>query len=646
MKTVRRLYFYAVAFVSLEVVLWGLIGLLRTIFNNPEFGAPESLAQALALILVGVPIFLVHWLWAQRVSARDEEEQTAGLRAVFLYGALLGTLVPVVQSLLALINRSLLGAARMSVERALLGGYQTAADNLIAIVMNLVVAAYFWSVLRTAWRTLPDRESFSDVRRLYRYLWVVYSLLLVVFGAQQMLRYIFSIPSDTLGELGREAFVNGLALLLVGTPVWLYSWRLVQGSLADPAENGSLLRLAVLYVLALSGVIIVLSTSGVVLNLVLKLLLGERLPWIEFVRSAGGPISLGLPFGALWAYYGHWLNLHIQVAADGPRRDGLRRPYHYILSFIGLVTVFIGVGTLISAMIDLALNQAMIFHVAVRDQLAAASATILVGLPLWLSTWRPLQTQAGLEQDSGDHARRSVVRKAYLYLVLFASVIGGMVFAVGLVFTLINALLLQDVNSDFTKSLLNFLQYLLLFTVVLLYHLLALRQDGASSADRLAEKQTTFPIVVFDAGDGGFAAALKARLSKHAAHLPVTVVNAAEDPPAGVRPAAVVLPGSLAVDPPESLRRWLREFRGTRLIVPDAGLSPATAGAARALWTQDADQAALAARALAEGQELRPQSAARLSVLTVVAYIFAALFALQLLLFLLMLGLSTISAFD
>ena len=32
MRTVRRLYFYAVALVSLEVVLWGLITLLRSMF--------------------------------------------------------------------------------------------------------------------------------------------------------------------------------------------------------------------------------------------------------------------------------------------------------------------------------------------------------------------------------------------------------------------------------------------------------------------------------------------------------------------------------------------------------------------------------------------------------------------------------------
>jgi hypothetical protein len=634
MKTVRRLYFYAVAFVSLEVVLWGLIGLLRTIFNNPEFGSAEALAGALALILVGVPIFLVHWVWAQRAASQDVEEKTAGLRAVFLYAALLGTLVPVIQNLLALINRLLLGAVNISAERALLGGYQTWPDNLIAMLMNGLVAAYFWNVLRGEWKTLPNIESFSDVRRLYRYLWVLYGLLIVVYGAQQMLRFIFYLPTGALGGFGHGMFINALALLLVGTPVWVYSWRLVQDSLPDPAESGSTLRLGVLYLLALGGVITVLSAGGTLLNIVFNRLLGESMTWSELVQRAGGPISLGLPFGALWAYYGHWLNVHIQGSAAGPRRDALKRPYLYILAFLGLVTAFIGVGLLISSMIDLAIGREFITDDVFRRQLAGAMATILVGLPLWLITWRPMQAQATLEQDTGDHARRSVIRKIFLYLLLFASVIGGMVSAVGLVFTLINALLTLDADSDFARTLLNFLQYLILFAIVLLYHLLALRRDGASTADLLAEKQTAFPVLVFDAGDGRFGSAMQAALAKQAPRLPVQVLNVKQDTTGDVKAGAVILPGSLAVDPPEPLAKWLRAFNGSRLIVPD--------DAAGVMWTQDTQQAALAARALAEGQEVRLPSTRRTSALTVVAYVFASLFAMQLLFGLLMLGISTI----
>ena len=144
MKSIRRLYFYLVAFISIEVVLWGLVSLLRSIVDQSISGGADALAQALALILVGVPFFLIHWLWAQRAAARDEEEQNASLRAVFLYGILLATLVPVVQNLLSFIDRSFVEVAGLGVGRAFSSfSGQTVADNLIAILMNGIVAAVF-----------------------------------------------------------------------------------------------------------------------------------------------------------------------------------------------------------------------------------------------------------------------------------------------------------------------------------------------------------------------------------------------------------------------------------------------------------------------------------------------------------------------
>jgi hypothetical protein len=122
MRTIRRLYFYAVALISLEVVVWGLIGLLRTIFSSELVNMADVLAQALALVLVGVPIFLFHWIWTQRAAAKNEEERTASLRAIFFYAALIGTLVPTVQNLLAFVNRIALRASDIAVSRALVGG--------------------------------------------------------------------------------------------------------------------------------------------------------------------------------------------------------------------------------------------------------------------------------------------------------------------------------------------------------------------------------------------------------------------------------------------------------------------------------------------------------------------------------------------
>jgi hypothetical protein len=592
MKSIRRFYFYLVAFISIEVVLWGLVSLLRSIVDKSISGGADALAQALALVLVGVPFFLIHWLWAQRAAAREAEEQNASIRAVFLYAILLATLIPVVQNLLSFIDRSFVEVAGLGIGRAFSSfSRQTVADNLIAILMNGIVALYFWNVLRSDWIKLTDKENYSDVRRLYRYIWMLYGLLLTVFGAQQVLRFLFYVPNGLLGHLGREVAINGMALLVVGTPIWVYSWHVIQDSLMDPAEMGSNLRLVVLYLLSLGGVITVITAAWLVLNTILNVLLGQDLSYNELLQKVGGPISIAIPLGLVWAYYGYWLNRHIEAAGDEVRRAGLKRLYNYILALIGLVVAF-----------------------------------VIVGLPLWLAMWRPMQAEAMAQGELGDHARRSLVRKAYLYLALFASVIGGMATAVALVYNLLKAVLAGDMGSDFTNNILNLAQLLLLFGVVLLYHLSVLRADGASTADSLAERQKEYPLLVIDSGSG-FVESIRTALAKFAPNAPVIVTDPATKPEGNF--SALVLSGSLAVDAPE----WIRSFNGSRIVVRDE--------AEDLLWTEDAVQAAQSIQKLAEGQEVQRQKGGR-SPWIIVVYIFAALFGFMLLMMLVSLGISLV----
>ena len=346
-------------------------------------------------MLVGVPIFLFHWLWTQRAAAKDEEERTAGLRAIFFYAVLIGTLVPVVQNLLALIDRLILSVTNVSTSRAFFGGFQTWQDNLIAIVINCVAALYFWNALSAAWKSLDDSKNFADVRRLYRYLWLLYSLLMTVFGGQQILRYIFylPVPKYLLGDVGRGMFANGLTLLLVGTPLWVYTWRICQDALTAPAERDSNLRLGILYLLSLGGIITVLSAGGTLLDVVLRWAFGEALAGYEFVQEIGGPISLGVPLAMVWAYYGSWLKRQIQLDENVVRRAGKQRLYAYILSALGVGASFVGVALVLSFVIDLLTANAL-WGTSLRSRLAAAIATLAVGLPLWLTTWRPMRPSA------------------------------------------------------------------------------------------------------------------------------------------------------------------------------------------------------------------------------------------------------------
>jgi hypothetical protein len=639
MKTIRRLYFYAVALISLEVVIWGLINLLRTIFAGSSlFVGADTLAQALALILVGVPIFGLHWLWAQRASAQDEDEHTATLRALFLYAALLATLVPTVQNMLALLNRTGLSLLGLDSYRAILGSAQTWKDNLIAIALNGLAAVYFFRVLRLDWQSLHDPENFGGVRRLYRYLWVLYGLIMAIFGVQQILRFMLYIPSTVLGEPGRETFINGLALILVGAPIWAFMWLVCQKAISDASEQGSLLRLGVLYALALAGVITVLTSAGLVVDALLRLVLGQSLTWREVLAQISNPVSIGIPLAGIWAYYGHWLRQEINTVTDAPRRAGLNRFYYHILALIGLVATYIGLTLVLSFIVDTVFGTTALWGDMLRPRLTGAISTLLASLPLWFITWRPMQAEALSAGDTGDHARRSLVRKAYLYLVIFATVIGGMVSGVMLAYQLLNALLSGDAPSDFLTTVLNLTQVLVLFVAFLAYHFNALRRDGSQSVNALLARHEQFPVLVFEQAGSGFAASVSAMLQKTVPGIPVAAQTVEEGIPEGAHVAhAVILSSALALNPPEALRLWLQDYSGQKIVVPTAGAGWLWAGG---LPRNGTTLAAQMVRQLAEGQEVRISSGAPAWV--VVAYIFGLLFALQLVFLLFGLVMSTI----
>ena len=145
MKTIRRIYFYLVTAISMELLAWGVVNLLHR-FSAPAFrrtisitlhrpGSDPGQYSDLYRPLVGRP----------KGSDKSEEEQTSLIRAMYLYGILLGTLVPVVQNILAFVNRLLLDTTGVSRMTALVGRSQTLTDNLIAIGINLILAGYFYS---------------------------------------------------------------------------------------------------------------------------------------------------------------------------------------------------------------------------------------------------------------------------------------------------------------------------------------------------------------------------------------------------------------------------------------------------------------------------------------------------------------------
>ena len=294
------------------------------------------------------------------------------------------------------------------------------------------------------------------------------------------------------------------------------------------------------------------------MDVVLRAIFGEQMTLAGFVQKIAGPLSIGIPLAGVWAYYGRWLGRAMLESPDAPRRAGMRRLYSYILSAVGLGATFVGLSMLLSFVVDAAVGK-IVWADVLRPRLAASLATLLVGLPLWGLAWRPMQAEALSAGDSGDHARRSIIRKVYLYLALFVSVVGGMIVAVSVLNMLLRALFGSAADNLLQQALKN-LELLFLFVGLGVYHGLMLGKDGKLASQALAEKHAAFPVLVFDPGDGSFGQAILTALHKQTPRLPVVIQPISQPVAKEATPQAIILPSDLALDPPESLRKWLGKY--------------------------------------------------------------------------------------
>ncbi len=609
MLTIRRFYFYLVTFISLEVVIWGTILLARTLISPlPIRSVSTLLASGLSLVLVGLPIFLLHWVTAQRDALRNEEERCTHVRAIFLYGARLAVLIPVVQNLLAILIRGLLSLMDAPIISAFVGGGQSLADNLVAISINLVAWAYLERVLRSDREAWLQDDHLDETRALYRYVWLVYGLVLSVMGVQRILHFLLAAPfggATGISLLGSWV-ANGIALALVGAPIWVWIWRLIQKTLSKPGERSSSLHLSVVYAVSLLGAVLFVVATASFLSDILRWLFSPNMPLGDLISLNAASLALAIPMAALWAYFGRERRRSVQTETDMLRRAELDRLYFYLLALIGNVATFTGLWGLMLSLSELVSTGAGVVHPVFTESLGSALGPLLVGLPVWLTAWAPLQSASQRPAYGGDAARQSLVRRVYLYLVLFLTVVGAMATAGTLIYLVLSKLLGSTI-LNFSSTLIVRLFELALVLTWLGYHWTVLRSDLRRAHRAQGERFARFPVLIVQADDHPFAAELAGALQRESPGLPVAVHRMDLSPLTDelAEAKAVVLPAGLATRPPEALRLWLNEYPGQRVLAPLPVGGITIVGATSRNDRELIRQTVQAVRSLAEGRPVR-----------------------------------------
>src|SRR5262245_31846567 len=141
---VRRLYFYAAAFIGLQMLAAGardlLSALLERLLAPPAFGSPGPavirLTGSPAQLLNRLPLWGVHWWVVQRGGTRTEEQRSP-LRRLYVYLVLLVAVLFVLFGI-----RDLLDALLSDEGLDLMGAQLSMA--IAALVVYAPIWVYHW----------------------------------------------------------------------------------------------------------------------------------------------------------------------------------------------------------------------------------------------------------------------------------------------------------------------------------------------------------------------------------------------------------------------------------------------------------------------------------------------------------------------
>lgn len=501
MQVVRRLYLYVMSGITLAVISYGLVLLLRVLldglFPDPPYGefdsARQQLSQAIAMLGVGVPVWAVHWWLVQRSlrPGRPERdaERGAGARAVYITFVLLVSLVVWVTGGTQVLQWAAASAMRVSSDYYYADPLGSATVGAVAFIVWL----YHGLVRRRDLAAGPVEGSGASVPRLYLYgvaigaLWAVLTALDTVVIAL-LPRYPGSIDDYSVPYLLGIAITGG-AWGLVWFGHWTYANRLAR----DDGWRGTEERVS--RTRLVSFLVVIIAAAGMTLGRVANAIgaaLDPALPDPPYYDPAYAPdlasailtpLLTAIPWAVVWLAYTRALRRE-PAATDPLRALHQERLLGHGIAATALAIGATGAGWLLGFLIDLALGGQGATRLSESSyELAQWLPATVVGLGAWWWFWRGVLARR--RTDPVGEAN-STIRRSFLFLTLGVALVAAIASSALILYRLVGILLDAGIGGNLASELSTPLGALIAAGIVLAYHGLALRADQGLAQPREA----------------------------------------------------------------------------------------------------------------------------------------------------------------
>ena len=409
--TAKRLYLYLVAIAGLMAGTSGVLQIARFVLDalpgtDGVSSSSTGLAVGLALTIVGLPLWFVHWRMIGNSVREHESEKGTLLRKLYVYvtlGVAIGLMAHAVVEILQWIFRAEVDFR----------GYPWA-----ALVIWGGVWLYHWRFEQLEGQPSEDSRA---VRSLYVYIVAGAALVLLATGLARIVHLILlsgyeslaSIPVFAPGDGGlwRGAIRKGIILTMVGGAGWYFHWL----RFAADDTKSMLRRLFVNLFASYGALITVLVALGIIIARSLLWGFGggneSAALYFRFFPATIASLAAGIAVGV----YHH--NVATKESGEAPQDwAGVREWNPYLLTATGLVALVIGVVTAVSTVVGVlahAGTDILVGSTAWQGGVALAITLTLIGGPLWWKYWAKAQVRAvdgtQAKQEEGWSARRTTL---------------------------------------------------------------------------------------------------------------------------------------------------------------------------------------------------------------------------------------------
>jgi hypothetical protein len=281
-----------------------------------------------------------------------------------------------------------------------------------------------------------------------------------------LVQRLFDATSDAVFVPTTSFLHRGLALLVVGSVVWLLDW--LRGLSREP--NSDAWRFVVVLFGITGGLVTAIASLATAGYQTAVWLVGS--PQSEIARThfeafpdAAGGMVVGL---LVWWY-------HRALLAD--RRADVRteidRIYEHIMSAGGLLATAVGAVILLVAVVEAITGTRIIRGDTAINTLLLSLVLLIIGVPVWATYWRVTVHRVGVEE------RGSITRRVYLIAVLGVGGLVALGTAIATVYLFLRDLIEGDLSTSTLRSLRYPLAILLTSGIAGGYHFTVFRNEHA-----------------------------------------------------------------------------------------------------------------------------------------------------------------------